>query len=360
MLQGFFINFCILVTLTFLMAYLLHVRLAPGDELRRRLINFAAMTMCGLVLMQFPVRLTPGVFFDLRSVIPAVAGLGGGIAGGLPVALALAAYRFWLGGAGVTSGVLCILIAGLLGGLLSLGSDALTVYLPRLLWRVVLIFIATNLPIMLATEIGQFRQVYPLMVFFNSAGLLVCLSVFRSHYHADRDLREYNRMAHTDALTGLQNMRSFEETVKESLQAGAPSYLLLIDLDRFKLVNDNFGHEYGNVVLSTIAGLIRSHIRAADIPFRYGGEEFAVLLRNCYPEQAVLISERLRSAVAEHPFKLPDGGPLQVTLSGGLIALRTGIPVGRQVALADRLLYQAKAAGRNRIESSLGHKTETR
>lgn len=360
MLQGFFINFCILVTLTFLMAYLLGVRLAPGDDLRRRLLNCAAMTVCGLVLMQFPVRLTPGIFFDLRAVIPAVAGFGGGITGGLPVALALAAYRFGLGGAGMISGILCILTAGLLGGLLSPGPHSLSTSVPRLAWRVALIFVASNLPILLITEIGLFRQVYPLMVLFNSAGLLVCLSIFRTQYHAERSLREYNRMAHTDALTGLLNMRSFEETVKETLQSGGPSYLLLMDLDRFKLVNDNFGHEYGNHVLSTVAGLIRSHIRAADLPFRYGGEEFALLLRNCYPEQALQVSERLRRAVAEHPFALPDGGQLQVTLSGGLVPLRPGLPVGRQVAEADALLYQAKAAGRNRIKSSLGAKRETR
>lgn len=356
MTRGLFINFCILVTLTFLMSFTLHVRLRLGNEWKGRFISWLTFTAGGLVLMQFPIYVAPGVFFDLRTVLPALAGFGGGFGAALPVAVTLAAYRLLLGGAGVVAGITNILAAAVLGALLGHGQDVLTRPLPKLVWRVLVLFAAANLTIGLVPETGLqiLRDVYPTLVLFYTLGLTVCLSIFRIHYHADRSLKEMGRMAHTDALTELLNMRSFEATLQESLTGGGPAYLLLFDLDHFKQVNDCYGHESGNQVLLTIARLVRANTRADDCAFRYGGEEFAILLRHCSPAQAGQVAERLRRAVAEHPFNLADGRRIPVTISGGLVALRPHLPVGKQVAEADELLYRAKAAGRNRIESALG------
>lgn len=356
MVQGLFLNFCILVTLTFLLSYLLRIRLTAAATLRARLISGAAMTICGLVLMQYPLTFAEGVYFDARTVMPALAGMGGGLAGGLPVAAVLAAYRLWLGGAGVLGGAINILCAGLLGALLSPGPELMTRPLPKLLGRCLAVYAGSLLPIFLVAgeSPSTLLHMYALLVPYNTAGLLVCLTVFRIHHHADRSLRELDRMAHTDPLTSLLNMRSFEATVQDSLQQEHPAFLLLFDLDHFKQINDNYGHEFGNHVLATVGHLVRSHIRSGDKAFRYGGEEFAVLLRNCYPVQAAHVAERLQRGIAEHPFLIPDGQRIAVTISGGLIPLRQGPSVARQVAEADALLYRAKSAGRNRIEMSLG------
>jgi len=350
MLQGLFINFCILVTLTFCMSNFLHTRIGPGDGWPRRLISLATMAASGVVLFQFPVPIAEGVFLDLRSVLPALAGFAGGPLSGLLVAFVLAAYRIYIGGAGMVAGSVVLLSAGLLGGLLGVGLSALTRPAGKLLWRTLVIFGVSTLALGLVPGArGQIlMENYPLMVAFYTAGFFVCLGIFRVHYQADKSHREMERIAQTDPLTSLLNMRTFESALNQSLGEG-PAYLLIFDLDRFKLVNDTYGHIFGNEVLVAVAGLMRSQIRAGDLAFRYGGEEFAVLLRTCSAEQAVQVAERLRAVVSAHSFAPAEGQALHVTISGGLVPLRADQPVERQVGEADALLYQAKAAGRNRI-----------
>lgn len=350
MVEGLFINFCILVTLTFLMSNLLRTRIGPGDGWKRRLVSAATMTAAGVVLLQFPVRIAEGVFLDLRSVLPALAGFAGGPVSGLLVALGLTAYRIYIGGAGMVAGSVVLLSAGLLGAVLGVGIGALTRPGWELLWRALLIFGLSTLGFGLVPVTGGqiLRQSYPLMVAFYTAGFFICLGIFRLHYQADKSQREMERIAQTDPLTSLLNMRTFGAALDQSRVEG-PAYLLIFDLDRFKLVNDTYGHIFGNEVLIAVAELMRSQIRAEDLAFRYGGEEFAVLLRNCSREQAVQVAERLRLAVSAHPFTPAEGQTLQVTISGGLVPLRANLPATRQVEAADALLYQAKATGRNRI-----------
>jgi diguanylate cyclase len=350
MIKGLFINFCILIALTFFMTNFLRTRIGPGDGWPRRLISLATMAASGVVLLQFPVRISDGVFLDLRSVLPALAGFAGGPLSGLLVALALSAYRIYIGGAGMVAGSVVLLAAGLLGGLLGVGLSALTRPTGSLIWRALVIFGVSTLAFGLVPGTGGqiLRQSYPLMVAFYTAGFFVCLGIFRVHYQADKSHREMERIAQTDPLTSLLNMRTFESALNQSRSEG-PAYLLIFDLDRFKLVNDMYGHIFGNEVLVAVAGLMRSQIRACDLAFRYGGEEFAVVLRNCSAGHAILVAERLRAAVSAHSFAPAEGQTLRVTISGGLVPLRADQSVERQVGEADALLYQAKAAGRNRI-----------
>ncbi|MDF2628906.1 MAG: diguanylate cyclase [Symbiobacteriaceae bacterium] len=353
MLNGLFINFCILVTLTFLMSNLLHTRIGPGDNWKRRLASLVAMAACGILLMQFPVGFSDGTWFDLRAVLPALAGISGGVGSGLLVAVIIAVYRVSLGGSGMVAGCIILLSVGLLGGLLGVGMGALNRPIRDLLWRVLLVFGVSYLALGLVPDIGvrMLWAVFPILIPILTAGFFVCLGIFRIHYHAERSQRELVRIAQTDPLTNLLNMRTFEAELTESL-GGDSAHLLIFDVDRFKLVNDTYGHIYGNEVLTTIADLVRGQVRSDDLVFRYGGEEFAVLLRHCTPEQAIAAAERLRLAVAQHPFAPEKGTPLQVTISGGLVPLRRHISVECQVAEADALLYQAKAAGRNRIATT--------
>lgn len=350
MLKGLFINFCILVTLTFLMSNFLRTRIGPVDSLKRRVISLATLSACGVVLFQFPVRIADGVFLDLRSVLPALAGFAGGPISGLAVALVLSAYRIYIGGAGMFAGSVVLISAGLLGAGFGVGMGALTRPIMPLIWRVALVFGISTLAFGLVPGTGGqiLRDSYLLMVALYTAGFFICLGIFRVHYQADQLQREMTQIAQTDPLTGLLNMRTFEAALSQSHGNGS-AYLLIFDLDRFKQVNDTYGHLYGNEVLITVAGLMRSQIRAGDLAFRYGGEEFAVLLRNCTGEQALHVAERLRLAVGAYPFAPVEGQRLQVTISGGLVPLRNHVPVERPVAEADALLYQAKAAGRNRI-----------
>ena len=172
-----------------------------------------------------------------------------------------------------------------------------------------------------------------------------------------RKLRFAEKHATIDGLTGLFNRRHFEARYREeSAQVSRysrPLALLLIDLDHFKSINDTFGHEEGDRVLTHVAAAMPSALRAEDSAYRYGGEEFVVLLRDCDAASAMLVGERLRARLNGDPIGLgPDKQPRVVTFSGGVAAAQAdnGFKSDDLVARADLALYRAKRAGRDRIE----------
>jgi diguanylate cyclase (GGDEF)-like protein len=165
-----------------------------------------------------------------------------------------------------------------------------------------------------------------------------------------------------DRLTGLFNRRSFDAQLSRAAEACLPAalrerrggaaavdadcgrWLVMFDVDHFKRINDRFGHLYGDEVLLLLAQLLRRRFRGDDRCFRYGGEEFAVLLAPTDEAGARTAVERLRHDVENHPF--PRVG--QVTISLGCLQLQAGLSPTDLVDLADRALYEAKRGGRNR------------
>lgn len=161
--------------------------------------------------------------------------------------------------------------------------------------------------------------------------------------------------ATTDALTGLANRRYFfavaEQAIKDARSRGGGSLAVLaLDLDLFKRVNDQYGHDIGDLVLSAVGRLLKSTLREGDLAARIGGEEFAVLMPNASVENAQVLGERIRQIVAATPVMLPDGGVLTVTISIG-VALYLVEDADIQCVLkrADLALYDAKNAGRNQV-----------
>lgn len=163
-------------------------------------------------------------------------------------------------------------------------------------------------------------------------------------------LEEARDNARRDPLTDLPNRRAFEEAFAEASAAGKPLCLALCDVDRFKRVNDQFGHSVGDRVLKAIAGALtvacEGHVVA-----RYGGEEFTVLFIDVDPGTARATLEKAREAVAAKRYRLRESDiPLgAVTFSAGLTQADIGEPLGVVVGRADKLLYAAKDAGRNSI-----------
>jgi len=163
------------------------------------------------------------------------------------------------------------------------------------------------------------------------------------------------RRVFTDALTDLHNRGSFDHQftveVERSRRSGLPLALLFADLDHFKRVNDTYGHDAGDLLLQHVARLFVSHLRLIDYVFRWGGEEFAVLLPATDREEALYTAERLRSVVGTTPCQLTDGRALTVTVSIGVAIFPHSASKGRDlVRAADQALYQAKEAGRNRVQ----------
>ena len=162
----------------------------------------------------------------------------------------------------------------------------------------------------------------------------------------------------TDPLTGLRNRRFLEQTIDADLEVAARGedrdlIVLMADLDHFKSVNDQYGHAAGDAVLAELAQLLLRTFRTADHVVRWGGEEFLIIVRFVDRACAAELAEKLRSAVASHPFPLSDGRILRRTCSIGFAAwpfsraLPHALDFERVVDLADGALYAAKHSGRN-------------
>jgi diguanylate cyclase (GGDEF)-like protein len=163
--------------------------------------------------------------------------------------------------------------------------------------------------------------------------------------------REAATRAWTDPLTGLPNRRYFDEScslMNQRRRAGDAVAVLMIDIDRFKVLNDRYGHPVGDEVLKAVAGAVARSVRDQDVPARVGGEEFAVLLRNPGPRVAVEVGERVRAEVER--LDLRSLGVAGVSVSVGVAqADDPGEPISDVVERADRSLLRAKRAGRNRV-----------
>lgn len=160
--------------------------------------------------------------------------------------------------------------------------------------------------------------------------------------------------AHTDGLTKCYNKAYFnnalELEVKKSKVTGKPLTLIVFDLDHFKKLNDNYGHDAGDYVLKEMAHIIRDHgIRQGDVFSRYGGEEFTILLPNTNLKQGFEIAERLRGMIQKHEF-MYDGKRLPVTASVGTADYRQGVNTGTDLfKRADSAVYKSKEGGRNQV-----------
>ncbi|MCI2243563.1 diguanylate cyclase [Xanthomonas sp. PPL568] len=168
-----------------------------------------------------------------------------------------------------------------------------------------------------------------------------------------RQATAFERLAHEDALTALPNRRHFDEVLVHSMQraqrSGAPLCLLVMDIDRFKQINDGYSHATGDAVLREVGQLLLSACRAADLPARLGGEEFAVLLGDTPLADAERFATRLRDLFHARLQWAPDAPALRVTFSGGLVALRADETPSQWLERADGALYRAKGLGRDRV-----------
>ncbi|MBW6420360.1 PleD family two-component system response regulator [Rhizobium sp. XQZ8] len=168
-------------------------------------------------------------------------------------------------------------------------------------------------------------------------------------------VRQTIELAVTDGLTGLNNRRYLDNHLKvlfnRAAARGRPLSLCITDIDRFKSVNDTYGHDAGDEVLKEFAARIRSTVRGADLACRYGGEEFVVVMPDTDAAAAAAIAERLRGIVESFPFHLKTAGKmLNITASLGISCNTSGAETPEQLLKqADRALYEAKNNGRNRV-----------
>lgn len=222
------------------------------------------------------------------------------------------------------------------------------------------LYLAYMLPILLPLAVfallsrPDLRTLPPMIVLFATILALMALKEHKTRGDNVRLRLEIAEMALRDALTGVRNRRFLTELMSLEVarvrrEPGHPLVLMMLDVDHFKQVNDERGHEAGDVVLKEVAQVLVQTVRAEDVVARWGGEEFVIVARGEPGEEtARKLAERLRRRVREHTIALP-GGPVRRTCSIGWTVFPFGELGWQQaLALADSALYRAKRAGRDR------------
>jgi diguanylate cyclase len=195
-----------------------------------------------------------------------------------------------------------------------------------------------------------FTNTVTLWTFLSTGSMLTLLSAIVSRQNRLQQ-QSLQHLSITDPLTGAYNRRNMEHelhlAVEESRRDGTSMCLLLFDIDHFKEINDRYGHDKGDDVLVRFSGLVSANTRKIDRFFRYGGEEFLMLVKGASFDEAVSIAEKIRHATEQ----CMDAGLQDVTVSLGVACLEHGESCEQWVSRADAAMYRAKQLGRNRVES---------
>nr|WP_245217604.1 GGDEF domain-containing protein [Rheinheimera maricola] len=286
-----------------------------------------------------------------------------GIADMCIVVCAIVATRAaWRTGDTVKPGLVMALVfcAGALLVCISLGADGLFWVYPFLVFIFFLVspIRAFTLLVLLLTSLFMIAQLYPgaifastfqMMAFFVTTTITSVFS-FIFAYRAQVQRRELQRLATTDSLTGASNRRTLNDqlavAINECAKNGRQYGLLLLDLDHFKQINDKHGHKVGDKTLIELVPVLQSLLRQSDKVFRFGGEEFVVLVADVKPVDLSNLAEKLRSGVQQR-MTLPDNTVL--TTSIGVAQLQANEDWETWLHRADMALYQAKHEGRNKV-----------
>jgi diguanylate cyclase (GGDEF)-like protein len=204
-------------------------------------------------------------------------------------------------------------------------------------------------PVISSMEYNRIFHMFSIMSF--SIATVLCMRYY-VHY-IDRDTRKLSKLACTDGLTGLENRLFFDQTGELDFdtmrRADKNLSVLMMDLDHFKAVNDNYGHDAGDKILIEVGKVLKSSFRSADRVCRFGGEEFIILLKGTGNQDSLRIAEELRMTIAELEF--PQYRGLNLTTSIGIAHMTVEDKSLREMTLrADKALYYAKEAGRNCVK----------
>ena len=183
------------------------------------------------------------------------------------------------------------------------------------------------------------------MILVSASAILIGGAGAWSLRQRDQDRADLMRMAMTDDLTRLANRRKLDLDLDHHVAFDGPLTVAMIDIDLFKSLNDRHGHVFGDEVIRDIAAAIAANIRSSDVVYRYGGEEFCVLLPGATEEQAFKIIDRVRCVIGDIDYS--DKGEV-VTVSGG-VSMGPGHLARTNLRSADDALFQAKRHGRNRV-----------
>ncbi len=352
-IRGLFVNMTILTSFIMFGNMIMYDKFV-GKSLKSNITYGILSGIFGCLLMLFSVRISNQVILDFRYIPVIMMAIYVSSYAAAETALIMGLFRlvyFGINQASVTACIVIILL-GIVSG--AIGRTKLSI---RDKWILCVGFsiIVTGYSIYTLIYENENRS-YVLLVFLSG---LVSVSVLM--YYFLEFLNKFNEKidnikneAEKDYLTGLKNPRQFDKILKNHLNentgASEKVALLYIDIDHFKEINDQYGHNSGDLVLKELGRIFKSLARSQDIISRRGGEEFTMLLVDCQLEQAAVVAERIRFAVENAEFKLSEESSIHITVSIGVAALQPSVTDGAKLLeQADKALYQAKETGRNKV-----------
>lgn len=320
----------------------------PDQSLHKKLFRSLIASAAAFLLMFQPFHIGPEITVDLRLVPLSMVALRYGIRYGILAALPVLLVQWMMGEQAVTFSVLIAMLTvfGVLGlhKALMHGKVALTrTYLQLPL----VMFSLSSLSALYRYPAEVFLQeVFPWSFLIHVLSFWASSAIVRSRMKYLKATEFLKQASFTDPLTMLLNRRQFEH---DQSQFSPGDVFLMLDIDRFKSINDTHGHAAGDQVLKHFAELLRRATRDYDLLYRLGGEEFLVVLRRIDAHHAYQTAERIRESVQGHVFPISRA----VTVSGGLKVLSEPVNVPQLLEQVDELLYSAKAAGRNQVMAEI-------
>jgi diguanylate cyclase len=311
--------------------------------------------LCAMFAMMNPLTLQPGVIVDLRSVPVALAATYLRPEGALAALAVAIGTRVWVGGIGLTSGVVGLLLtfatALLLGRLAGRAGSRSSLHLLALA-----LACSSGLGGMLFLPwdiaLGYLARIGPMLVLSNAVGFFCVAKIIEREQRIMTRESDLLLASNTDPLTQLLNRRGFEAAYARALddrRTGRGSALMLLDMDHFKALNDTYGHDFGDRVLREVAHRLALALRRRDLIGRIGGEEMVVHMTGLSRDDALEAATRICHDIGQHPIAAPGGIPVRVTASIGVHWSPTPPDLAAALTSADEALYAAKREGRDRF-----------
>ena len=355
MLQGLFVNACILITFIFISSQIfrnieLSTKAPIGIKLKLGLIGGITAS----ILIHFSIPIGSESIIEFRDISIILVAIFGGFMPTMIAGIITAIFRLTYYGINNTS-----IISFFATLIISFGCGLITFITikDKMKWILLLFYSLIVRSVVYIIVLEGIKN--ELLVIFSSwiSTIIISLIVYYVVHYLVTAHTMVNRLkteATHDFLTGLNNTRRFDikynDIVRDTLEKKGRVSLLIIDIDHFKHVNDTYGHIAGDAVLKELGLVLLRNSRNDDVVSRIGGEEFAIVMKNMKKEETITIAERIRTNVESHPFPLPDSNIINITVSVGVAVYPDTIEDIKDLKeTADSKLYEAKRTGRNKV-----------
>ncbi|NRT76272.1 GGDEF domain-containing protein [Clostridium beijerinckii] len=308
----------------------------------------------GVILLMNSVQITHDTIIDFRYIPILLSALYVGLIPSVIASIIIGAFRFFFLGVSNSSiiGLICSLFIGVGFGIISLLKSSKR---RKYIYSMILLIIVSVISSFIALK--NVILIFQTLTMFISGYLIISYFSIKYLDYIIETIKIYQRLkneATKDYLTGLNNVRQFDDSFNNISQLAIRKEeelsMLLIDIDYFKKVNDNYGHNSGDIILKGLAEILINTCRTYDVISRMGGEEFSIILLDCSDSRAFKIAERLRNTVQNNNFYISDNEAIKITISIGISSYpKLTSQIDNLLENADIALYQAKNIGRNKV-----------